>query len=485
MEDVPSYLKKRVAARVRDQCKGCHVSKITNHSTPTDKPAPATKPLARVFVDGIGPFPRSVDNKRHTITIVYEFLDHIDTENTEDRKSFIPVLKQWILNANSKHSPHQVAEIRFDNAPEFRAKEFQIWLKDNGVRPVYGLRYIHHHQAKVERANRTVQGRDRAALWTSGLPPTYWSFARQHATWVTAHVPSSTSASKPKTKGERRTYSYERWNGSTHDKSLKQTLACVIPFGEEITFQLPKETRLKGDNPGELGIYLGRRLGEFGHFVLRSNNTILSGVRTIVRHPGIFPMAERPTQPDEWSSLRAELGLIFEPSDNEWNERDPRTSHTETEDSDLEEDFHTTPKFPERTEIMTTNGPAEIVKNYGCEEIAVRWHKGNDPFSVFTISEGDAWLLTDYPEWVYDTSGRRIAQAEHEESVHDLDVGEAHSPDIAQQAQTVGAETEEKYEDTEPSSSPSVSMPPLEALPNSDKAEETANEDERGTFTDL
>ena len=485
MEDVPSHLKKRVAARVRDLCKGCHVSKITNHSTPTDKPAPATKPLARVFVDGIGPFPRSVDNKRHTLTIVYEHLSHIDTENTENRKDFIPILKQWILNANAKHSPHSVAEMRSDNAPEFRSKEFQTWLKNNGVRPVYGLRYQHHHQAKGERANRTLQDRDRAALWTSGLPPPFWSYARQHVTWVSAHVPSSTSASKPKTKGEPRTHSYERWNNSTHDKSLKQTLACIIPFGEEVTFHLPKETRLKGDNPGELGIYLGRKLGEFGHFVLRSDNTIQSGVRTIVRHPGIFPMAERPEKLDNWSSLRIRLGLTFDPTHQGWNERDPRTSNTESHDSDVEEDFHSTPKFPEGTEIMTTLGPAEIVKNYGCEDIGVRWHKGNDPFSVFTISEEDAWLLADYPDWAYDNSGDRLPQADQRNNVLDQDVGDTQNPDLALDAQTADTDTEEIRPILEPTLCTDVTMPHLEPLPSLNEAEEKdKKEEEHGMFFD-
>ena len=173
-------------------CKPCALAKITDKSSNKVTTDIATRVNYRVFIDCCGPFEKSIqDNYIHFVSFHDEFSQHTDVELLKARADVVTKVKFWITNANARHEPHKLVELRCDGAPEFNSNAFKKWLQDQGIRLLPGVRYAHHHQGQVERAQRTLEDCARASRVAAGLPKNFWPYAVAHAKRAKEIVPSS------------------------------------------------------------------------------------------------------------------------------------------------------------------------------------------------------------------------------------------------------------------------------------------------------
>lgn len=133
----------------------------------------------------------------------------------------------------------KIKTIRSDNGLEFCNKEFDNFLKVNGIVHQRTNPYTAEQNGLCERQNRTVVEKARCLLYDSGLGTEFWAEACNCAVYLRNRtVASGVDGKTP----------FEMWTGTQPDLSL---------FGSTVMVHIPKQKRLKWEKKSQECVLLG------------------------------------------------------------------------------------------------------------------------------------------------------------------------------------------------------------------------------------
>ena len=141
-----------------------------------------------------------------------------------------------------KSSGRKLKTIRTDNGGEFTSREFESYLKAEGVRHELNIPKNPEQNGVAEHMNRTLVETARSMLVNSNLPCTFWAEALSTATYLRNRSP---------TKAVSRMTPYEAWTGR------KPQVGGLRIFGCQAFVHIPKEERKKLDSKSRKCFLLG------------------------------------------------------------------------------------------------------------------------------------------------------------------------------------------------------------------------------------
>lgn len=90
-----------------------------------------------------------------------------------------------------KSTGHNVKTLRTDNGGEYTSREFEDYLKKEGIRHEYTVPKTPEQNGVAERMNRTLVETVRAMLSDSKLPKKFWAEALSTASYVRNWSPTN------------------------------------------------------------------------------------------------------------------------------------------------------------------------------------------------------------------------------------------------------------------------------------------------------
>lgn len=177
----------------------------------------AKRPLEVVHSDIIGPLPPSVDNENYVVTFLDDYTHYAVTYAMKNRSNAAGVLKEYWTRATAKFNV-KMHKLQCDNAMEFVGGEMKKFCMEKGIVTQTSEAYLHEHNGKAERFNRTLMEKTRALLFDAGMPEEYWSFAMYAATYLINRLP--TKALDMKTP-------FECWRGVEPNNRYLRVFGCV------------------------------------------------------------------------------------------------------------------------------------------------------------------------------------------------------------------------------------------------------------------
>ena len=107
-------------------------------------------------------------------------------------KSKNKVLEKFkeFFNYAKNISGKQVKIIHTDNSGEYQSKEFESFLKDNGITHQTTVPYNPEQNGVAESMNRTIMESARSMLMHSRLPNKFWAEAVNIATYLRNRSPT-------------------------------------------------------------------------------------------------------------------------------------------------------------------------------------------------------------------------------------------------------------------------------------------------------
>ena len=168
-------------------CNTCGSAKLTSKpiakATETHK-VDARKPLEKIHVDTIGPFPAGgVERFRYVLHVVDDF-SRYRWAFCVTQKSVIPdVLVGWMRKIQ-RVTGKQIRNLKADNGTEFVNQKVLSFVEKEGILMDTSPPGTPQLNGAVERANRTLKEGLRALLTTAQLSKWYWPYATKCATYL-------------------------------------------------------------------------------------------------------------------------------------------------------------------------------------------------------------------------------------------------------------------------------------------------------------
>lgn len=225
-----------------DPCISCNVAKLTRVSFKPRNERLSKEVLNRVSMDVWGPSPvKSLGGKSYFLSIIDEYSRYVTVFIIEKKSDVFNCFKQYLVNAE-KQLNKKLRCVRFDNGTEFVNKEFEMYLKNFGIKIERTSIESPEMNSITERFNRTVIEGVRAMLHESGLQLRFWAEA------VNAFVHISNRCEHKLTDG---LTPYEIWTGR------KPSVRHFRAFGSLAYAYIPKSRRNKLNNRADIGIFVG------------------------------------------------------------------------------------------------------------------------------------------------------------------------------------------------------------------------------------
>jgi len=100
-------------------------------------------------------------------------------KKSETLESFQALDAQWEKNYGIK-----IKLLHSDNGREYKNKEFDKYLAEQGIQHHYIVHNTPEHNGIAERLNQTLLEKVRAMLYATNLPGSLWGEVLKHAIWL-------------------------------------------------------------------------------------------------------------------------------------------------------------------------------------------------------------------------------------------------------------------------------------------------------------
>lgn len=201
----------------------------------------ATEILQVVHSDICGPMEKnSIGGARFFIIFVDDFTRMTFIyflKAKSEALSYFKEFKSMVENSQNK----KIKFLRTDQGREYCSKEFEDFLKNEGIVHQKTNPYTAEQNGLSERSNRTIVERARCLLFEAGLDKKFWAEAANTAVYIKNRSVASGIDKTP----------YEMWTGR------KPNLEGLRIFGSPVMVHIPKEKRTKWDKKSKKHILVG------------------------------------------------------------------------------------------------------------------------------------------------------------------------------------------------------------------------------------
>ncbi|CAI7847604.1 unnamed protein product [Closterium sp. NIES-54] len=144
-------------------CPACMQAKFTRYPFSSSE-ATAKAPLDEVVMDVVGPLKLGAAGAEYFLTIVDVYTRMTWVYVLSKKSDVAETVKTDWLPMVERQQDRLLKAIRTDRGGEFLSKEFELWLKKNGIRHSLTMPYSPAMNGIAERANRTITETARGAL---------------------------------------------------------------------------------------------------------------------------------------------------------------------------------------------------------------------------------------------------------------------------------------------------------------------------------
>ena len=157
-------------------CHGCATGKMADRPFPGSAKH-ATRPLALVHMDLVGPFPvEPCSCARYILTFIDDCTGYALVAFLQV-KSATKLHFQNMVSWAETFTGHRLASVRSDQGGEFMSHEFQAFLSSRGVTHQTSVPHMPQQNGRAERFNRTILEKTEAMRHHACLPKAFWQDA--------------------------------------------------------------------------------------------------------------------------------------------------------------------------------------------------------------------------------------------------------------------------------------------------------------------
>lgn len=254
-----------------DLCEACALSKGSRK--PFQKSNnPSTDKLEIIAGDLLGPLEvKSIGGARYILVLVDNYSKYNWVIMLKQKSDAFQAFKHFKSRVENE-TGRRIKVFRSDNGGEFTSKQFESFLKVEGILHQKTVPYTPEQNGTVERMNRTIMEKVRAMLYESGLPKTLWREAAVTASYLINRSPATSTGLTP----------YEVWHGTQPD------LSHLRIFGSKCFTHIPKQLRKKLDAKCQLSYFVGYDAEAKGYRVWNDASGKVNVCRDIMFDEGIF-----------------------------------------------------------------------------------------------------------------------------------------------------------------------------------------------------
>ena len=285
---------------------------------------------------------------------------------------------------------------------EMKTDKLVAYLEEQGSAVVENLADVHSNMT-IERRHRDFIQIHNAQMHMGCAGELLWEFSVPNANLIiNLNIPIKAlrAAGRLYNKVSRPPTPFELMECKGALINMKKLWSNVHPMFTKCMGKIEAVHIKQHEQRGMLGTYFGPvtshgNVEQHGHFMLRHSDKKVVKVRTVICYPGEYPMRLAPQK---------SLATADPPSGGEKHSKvEPESAKSESKAQVSAPDKH-----PDGSMAMTTIGPCKVLGRYQDGDYCVTFPEGCEPQEVHSIKPKDLWLLSDFPDWQYDTKGDRL-----------------------------------------------------------------------------
>lgn len=199
-------------------CEACVEGKLARKPFKSVGAIRSKRKLQLIHSDVCGPMQtESIGGSKYFVTFIDDYSRCCKVYFMRQKSEVLSKFKEF-ERTFSNECGQRVARLRTDNGGEYTSKEFQEYLKAQGIHHEMSVPHTPQQNGVAERKNRTLVEAARSMLSHAKLPNMYWAEAVATAAYVQNRLP--TSLLKQQTP-------YQRWSGKKPNISHMRVFGCV------------------------------------------------------------------------------------------------------------------------------------------------------------------------------------------------------------------------------------------------------------------
>ena len=213
-------------------CEGCVEGKLARKPFKPIGGIRSKRKMQLIHSDVCGPMQtESISGAKYFVTFIDDYTRCCKVYFMKQKNEVLSKFKEF-ERTFSNESGLSVTRLRTDNGGEYTSKEFQEYLKSQGIHHEMTVPHSPQQNGVAERKNRTLVEAARSMLSHAKLPKMFWAEAVATAAYIQNRLP--TAVLKEETP-------YERWCGKKPDMSHMKVFGCIAYA------HIPDEERRKLD----------------------------------------------------------------------------------------------------------------------------------------------------------------------------------------------------------------------------------------------
>ena len=230
------------ASKDIDFCETCVEGKHHRSQFKSNGATHTKEPLGLVHSDVCGKIgTRSLGGANYFLTFIDDKTHYVWVYILKTKDEVFKYFLDWKTQAEN-FSGHQLKVLRTDNGGEYTSKEFENYLKSEGVRHELTVPKTPEQNGVAERLNRTLVEAVRSMLIDANLPHKFWAEGLSTAVYLKNRSPA---------KAVKGMTPFEAW------KNTRPKVGHLRVFGCDAFAHIPKDERHKLDAKARKSIFLG------------------------------------------------------------------------------------------------------------------------------------------------------------------------------------------------------------------------------------
>lgn len=173
-----------------EPCVACIQGKQNRLPFPKKSYNRATEPLELVHTDLCGPMPcSSLSGSKYFLLFIDDFSRKTFVYFLKTKSEVFEKFKSFKVLVENQ-TGRKIKVLRSDNGGEYINSNFQMFLKDNGIRHQTTVPHSPQQNGVAERANRTIMEAARCMLQDANLAQEFWAEAVNTAVHIRNHCPT-------------------------------------------------------------------------------------------------------------------------------------------------------------------------------------------------------------------------------------------------------------------------------------------------------
>lgn len=175
---------------VLDNCESCIQGKMSRLPFPKHEGIKSKQLLEIIHTDLCGPMPQpTIGGSRYILTFIDDFSRYCYVYFLQKKSETLEKFKEFKEEVE-KLTENKIKYLQSDNGTEYCNKDFDNYLKENGIQRRLTVIYTAQQNGLAERKNRTLVEKARCMMIESKVPETLWAEAIATTNYIVNRCPA-------------------------------------------------------------------------------------------------------------------------------------------------------------------------------------------------------------------------------------------------------------------------------------------------------